>query len=382
MAEKDYYKLLGVEKSATKEEIKKAFKKLAMKYHPDRAPDDKKKEYEEKFKEINEAVSILGDDKKRQQYDQFGSAAFSGGMGGAGSTSGFEGFDFSDIMSQFRSGAFGDFDDVFDQIFGSNSGRSRGGRRGARAPRGADLVYETEITLQEAAKGTKQEVELNKLEHCPRCAGRGATKFESCHHCQGSGYMKRTTRTPFGLFQQTGPCPYCHGRGELPQNSCSECGGEGVLRRKKKLEISIPAGVEESMRLRLSGEGEVGDNNGPAGDLYVIVHIKEDEYFQREGQDLHLTIPISFTQAVLGDEIDVPTITGKATLKIPSGTASETTFKMRGKGLPSLRGEEQGDQLVKVKIEVPKKLNKHQLELIKELKEEKPSKSFLERIFG
>jgi len=194
--------------------------------------------------------------------------------------------------------------------------------------------------------------------------------------------MKRTTRTPFGLFQQTGPCPYCHGRGELPQNSCSECGGEGVLRRKKKLEISIPAGVEESMRLRLSGEGEVGDNNGPAGDLYVIVHIKEDEYFQREGQDLHLTIPISFTQAVLGDEIDVPTITGKATLKIPSGTASETTFKMRGKGLPSLRGEEQGDQLVKVKIEVPKKLNKHQLELIKELKEEKPSKSFLERIFG
>jgi len=371
MADKDYYKLLGVEKGVAKEEIKKAFKKLALKYHPDRAPEEKKKEYEEKFKEINEAVSVLGDDKKRQQYDQFGSSAFQGGEG-----SGFQGFDFSDIMSQFRSGSFGDFDDIFDHLF------SGGGRRSSRASRGSDLAYETEITLEEAAKGTKQEINLNKLEHCPECEGHGATKFERCHHCQGSGYMKRTQRTPFGLFQQTGPCPYCHGQGELPQDSCSNCAGEGVVRKKKKIEVSIPAGVDNGMRLRVKGEGEIGPNNGPSGDLYVIIHVKEHNYFQREGQDLTITIPISFTQAALGDEIEVPIIDGKASLKIPAGTQSETVFRMRNKGLPFLQHSGSGDQLVKVKITVSTKLTKQQQELIKQLHEEKPSKSFLERIFG
>ena len=371
MADKDYYKLLGVEKGATKEEIKKAFKKLALKYHPDRAPEEKKKEYEEKFKEINEAVSILGDDKKRQQYDQFGSSAFQGG-----NSSGFQGFDFSDIMSQFRSGSFGDFDDIFDHLF------SGSGRRHSRASRGNDLAYETEITLEEAAKGTTQEIQLNKLEHCPECKGHGAKKFENCHHCQGSGYMKRTQRTPFGLFQQTGPCPYCHGKGELPQDSCSNCSGEGIVRKRKKIEVSIPAGVDNGMRLRVKGEGEVSPNNGPNGDLYVIIHVKEHDYFQREGQDLHLTVPISFTQAALGDEIEVPIIDGKASLKIPAGTQSETVFRMRGKGLPYLQHSDSGDQLVKVKITVPTKLTKHQQELIKQLHEEKPSKSFLEKIFG
>lgn len=371
MADKDYYKTLGIEKKATKEEIKKAFKKLALKYHPDRAPEDKKKEYEEKFKEINEAVSVLGDDKKRQQYDQFGSTAFSGGAGGAG----FEGFDFSDIMSQFRSGMFGDFDDIFDSLFGGSS------RRGSRARGGADLVYETEITLAEAAKGTKQTIKLNKLEHCPECQGRGATSFNHCPHCGGSGYMKRTQRTAFGLFQQTGPCPYCHGQGELPEDSCSHCAGEGLVRRRKEIEVRIPAGVESGMRLRVAGEGEVGESGGSNGDLYVIVHVKEHPYFQRENDDLHLTVPLSFTQAVLGDEIEIPTIEGKAKLKIPPGTASETVFRMRGKGLPSLRGE-QGDQLVKVRIEVPQKISKRERELILQLKEEKPSKSFFKKIFG
>lgn len=364
MAEKDYYKLLGVNKNADKEEIKKAFKKLALKYHPDRAPEDKKKEYEEKFKEINEAVSVLGNDKKRQQYDQFGSSSFSGGSSGA---EGFQGYDFSDIMSQFRSGMFGDFDDVFDSIFGG-SGRSR---RGARARRGSDLVYETEITLGDAAKGTKQLIQLNKLEHCPECRGRGAENFENCHHCQGSGYMKKTHRTPFGLFQQTGPCPYCNGIGELPQDSCSHCNGEGLVRERKKIEIKIPAGVEEGMRLRVAGEGEVGENNGPNGDLYVIIHIKEHEYFERRGNDLHLTIPISYTQAVLGDEIEVPTIDGKARLVIPMGTDSETIFRMRGKGISYLNHSGAGDQMVKVQIKVPKKINKRQKELINQLDEEK-----------
>src|SRR3989344_4157729 len=372
MANKDYYQVLGVQKNATKEEVKKAFKKLAMQYHPDRAPDDKKQEYEEKFKEINEAASILADDKKRQQYDQFGSAAFSGASG-AGSQ---QGFDFSDVMSQFRSGMFGDFDDVFDHLFGGGSG-GRG-----RARRGADLLYETEITLEEAYSGASKAISLNKLERCQECQGKGAHKFESCHHCKGSGYMKRTQRTPFGLFQQTGPCPYCHGKGELPQDSCDNCGGEGVVRRKKELEVSIPAGIEDEMRLRIPGEGEIGENNGPAGDLYLQIRIGSHRLFQRKGKDLHLTVPISFSQAVLGDEIEVPTIDGKAKLTVPAGTQSETILRMRGKGMPELHGSEKGDQMVSIHVLIPTKLNKKQKELISELHEEKPQPGFFKKFFS
>ena len=366
MTNKDYYNLLGVEKGFTKEEIKKAYKKLAMKYHPDRAPEDKKKEYEEKFKEISEAASVLGDDKKRQQYDQFGSSSFQGGAG-------HQGFDFSDM---FRSGFGGGFDDVIDQIFGGRS------KKGARARRGADLAYETEISLEEVSKNTKKTIELNKLERCNECEGKGATKFDSCHHCGGSGFVKMTQRTPFGLFQQTGACPYCHGKGELPQDSCPECSGEGLVRKRKKIEVTIPAGVENGMRLRVAGEGQVGENNGPSGDLYVIIYVTEHQFFKREENDLHITIPISFTQAVLGDEVEVPTIDGKADLKIPEGTASETILRMRGKGLPSVHDRSHGDQMVKVKIEVPKKLTKKQKELIKQLKEEKPIKGLFKKIFG
>ncbi len=366
---KDYYQILGVSKNATKEEIKKAFKKLALQYHPDRAPDDKKSEYEEKFKEINEAVSVLGDDKKRQQYDQFGDAAFSGG--GAGFQ---QGFDYSDIMSQFRSGMFGDFDDIFDHLFGGGKGR-------ARARRGADLLYEAEITLEEAYSGASKTISLNKLERCPECKGKGAHEFESCHHCQSSGYIKRTQRTPFGLFQQTGPCPYCHGKGELPQDSCENCGGEGLVRRKKELEVSIPAGIEDGMRLRVPNEGEIGEYNGPAGDLYLQVLINPHKIFQRKGKDLHLTVPVSFSQAVLGDEIEVPTIDGKAKLTIPAGTQTETVLRMRGKGMPSLHGSEKGDQLVIVHVIIPTKLSKKQKELIKELDEEKPQSGFFKKIF-
>ncbi len=370
MVNKDYYKTLGVEHSATKEEIKKAYKKLALKYHPDRAPEDKKVEYEEKFKEINEAVSVLADDKKRQQYDQYGSNAFNG-QAGAGEA----GFDYSDVMSQFRSGMFGDFEDIFDQLFGG------GGKRGSRAQRGSDLLYETEITLEEVSKGCEKTLDLNKLEHCESCQGRGAKKFEQCHHCHGSGYLKRTQRTPFGLFQQTGPCPNCHGRGEIAQEKCSSCDGEGVVRKRKQLTVSIPAGVEDGMRLRLRSEGEVGVNGGPAGDLFVQVTIKEHKVFSRKESDLHFTIPISFTQAALGDEIEVPTIDGKAKLKIPQGIQSETILRMEGVGLPILNSHDRGDQMVKVRIEVPKKLTKKQIELIKQLGEEKPSKSFFEKIF-
>ena len=373
---KNYYSVLGVDKTAAKEEIRKAYKKLALKYHPDRAPADKKKEYEEKFKEINEAASALGDEKKRQQYDQFGSADFQGGSQGSHQGS-QQGFDYSDIMSQFRSGAFGDFGDVFDQIFGG-SGR----RNSSRARKGSDLLYETEISLEDAAKGASKTIPLNKLEYCSECQGKGAHKFESCHHCHGSGYVKQTQRTPFGIFQQTGPCPYCHGKGELSQDSCSTCGGDGLVRKRKEIEVTIPAGIQSGMRLRVTREGEVGENGGPSGDLYVQVSVSEHQYFKRKGDDLQITIPISYSQAVLGDLIEVPIIGGTAELKIPAGTDSETIFRMKDKGMPHVQSSGRGDQMVKVKIEVPKKMSKKQKDLISQLNEEKPIKSFLKKIFG
>jgi len=371
MAHKDYYRLLGVSKQATKEEIKKAYKKLALKYHPDRAPEDQKKEHEEKFKEINEAASVLGDDRKRQQYDQFGSSAFQGSGAGA-----HPGFDFSDLMSQFRSGAFGDFEDIFDQLFSGGQARS------PRARRGTDLLYGLELSLEQVATGANETIRLNKLENCEACQGKGAKDFARCHHCSGTGYLKRVERTVFGIFQQTGPCPYCHGRGELPQNSCSTCGGEGLVRRKKELTVKIPSGVEHGLKLRVAGEGEAGERGGPNGDLYVEIHIKEHSVFTREGDDIHLTIPISYTQAVLGDEIEIPTITGAAKLKIPPGTQPETLLRMRNQGLPMMNSQHRGDQLVKVRIEVPSKLSRKQVELVKQLQEEKPIRNFLKRMLG
>ncbi|NQV91609.1 molecular chaperone DnaJ, partial [Candidatus Woesearchaeota archaeon] len=310
---------------------------------------------------------------KRQQYDQFGTNSFQG-SGGSG---GHQGYDFSDIMSQFRGGNFGDFGDAFDQLFGG-SGR----QRGTRARRGSDLAYELTITLEDVAKGKKETLRFNKVEHCDTCKGKGATTFDTCNHCHGSGYVKQTQRTPFGIFQQNGPCPYCHGKGQLPQESCKKCGGDGLLRKEKELEVTIPEGVEDGMRLRVSGEGEVGPNGGPPGDLYVIIHVKPHKFFKRDAGDLHITLPISFSQAVLGDDVEVPTINGNAILKLPAGTASETILRMKDQGLPFVQHGGKGDQMVKVKIEVPTKLTKKQKDLIKELKEEKPQKSFLEKIFG
>lgn len=371
MVGKDYYKILGVEKSATKDEIKKAYKKAALKHHPDRAPKGKEKEYEETFKTINEAAAVLNDEKKRQQYDQFGSSAFSGGQG-YGNAGGFQGFDFSDMMSQFN---FGDGDNMFDQIFG-------GGRRRSRTRRGSDLLYELEITLEEVANGIKKTISVNKLEHCSDCKGKGGKDFQSCSHCNGSGQLKRTQRTPFGIFQQTGACHYCSGEGQTANKTCTTCSGEGLERKKRKIEVSVPSGVETGMRLRLAGEGEAGIKGGPSGDLFVQMDVKEHKLFERKGNDLNITLPISFTQAVLGDEIEVPTIIGKAELKIPAGTDSETIFRMKNQGLPSINRVGKGNQMVKVQIEVPKKLNKKQKELLKEFGEDKASKSFLKKIFG
>ncbi len=370
MATKDYYKLLGIEKGATKEQIKKAYKKKALKFHPDRAPEDKKKEYEEKFKEINEAASVLGDDKKRSQYDQFGTTNFNAG-------SGHPGFDQSDFMSQFRSGNFGDFGDIFDSLFG---GGGRG--RGTRPQRGDNLLYETQITLKEAAKGVEQTITLNKLESCSDCSGKGAKTFDQCTTCSGQGTFKQTQRTPFGIFQQTRPCHTCSGQGEVARDTCGTCHGEGAVRKRKKIDVTIPAGIENGMRLRLRGEGEIGVNRGPSGDLFVEVHVQAHKFFEREGNNLNITVPISFTQATLGDEIEVPTIDGKVDLRIPPGTDSETIFRMKGSGMPSIHGRGKGDQMVKVQIQVPKKLKKKQKELLKNLGEDKPSVGFLKKIFG
>jgi molecular chaperone DnaJ len=366
---KDYYKILGVEKNATKEEIKKAYKKLAMKFHPDRIEESKKKEYEEKFKEINEAAAVLSDEKKRQQYDQFGDADSFRQSGG------FSGFDFSDMMSKFNFGSFGGgFEDIFDQIFG-------GGKRSSRR-RGNDLQYEVELSLEEAFNGTKKTLNLNKLETCEACAGRGGENFQRCSHCSGSGYVKKVSRTPFGFFQQTHPCHYCKGEGEVPNTTCKACHGEGLVRKKKDIQVTIPAGVDTGSRLRVPGEGEAGEQGGSSGDLYVFLNVMKHDLFNRKDNDVHLNVPISFTQACLGDEIEVPTLDGKSKLKIPAGTESETVFRMRDKGMPFLNHPGAGDQMVKVNIQVPKKLTKKQKDLIMQLKEEKPAKSLFKKFFG
>ena len=368
MANNDYYKTLGVEKSATKKEIKKAFKKLAMKFHPDRAPEEKKKEYEEKFKTISEAASVLGDEKKRAQYDQFGSG---------GGSHGHQGFDFSDIMSQFRFGNFGRNDDVFDSLFGG--GRRR---RGRQVYKGSDLLYDLDITLEQVHSGFSTEVALNKLEHCSDCHGKGGKNITTCEDCSGSGYIKVTRRTPFGVFQQQAPCNSCHGEGEKAKEVCKDCDGEGLIRDRSKIDVKIPAGVQDGMRLRVPGKGEAGRNAGPHGDLYVRIHVKEHKFFERRDDDLYITIPISFYTATLGGEIEVPTIAGEATLKIPKGTDSETIFRMKEKGIPHVQRAGVGDQMVKIKISIPKKLSKKQKKALEDFGDTKPQKGFLERFFG
>ncbi|MCK4589475.1 MAG: molecular chaperone DnaJ [Nanoarchaeota archaeon] len=364
---KEYYKILGVSKEASKEEIKKAYKRLAKKYHPDI---NKEPDAEAKFKEINEAVSVLADDNKRQRYDQFGTTDFGAGQG-------FGGAGFSDFMRGFDFGSF-DFDNIFDMFFGG------GRRRRSRASQGADLQYDLEISLEEAAFGVEKKIPLNKLDICKDCAGQGGD-LETCTGCGGHGFVRKTARTPFGMFQTQTACPKCRGSGSSLKKKCSKCDGEGRIRVKKTITVTIPPGVDSGNRLRVRGEGIAGENGGGTGDLFVVIYVRPDNVFKRDGDDLYLEVPISFTQAALGDEIEVPTLEGRAKLRIPAGTASHTLFKMKGKGIVDLEGYGRGDQMVRVEIQVPTKLNKKQKTLIKEmekLEKEKPSKSFLNKIFG
>lgn len=362
---KDYYKILGVGKNASKDDIKKAYKTLAKKYHPDL---NKEAGSEEKFKELNEAVSVLADDQRKHQYDQFGSDAFK--QGGQQDFSGFGDF-----------GADFDFNDIFETFFG----RSNGGGR-ARA-RGEDLQFEIEITLEEAAFGVKKTFELKKNESCQACGGKGGSGEERCADCRGSGMYVEQRRTPFGIFQTQVTCRACQGQGHVFRNICTTCQGAGVAKRKKKLEIEVPAGIEDGNQMRINGEGEASRKGGIPGNLYVRISIIPHEFFKRSHDDIMLDVPISFSQAVFGDEVNVPTLDGVAKLTIPSGTQTGTVFKMRGKGIKNIRGSGVGDEYVKVFVQIPTKISRKQEELLQEFTKEggekvaKPQKSFFKGLF-
>ncbi len=354
--ERDYYEVLGVQKGASDDEIKKAFKKQARKYHPDLHPDDK--ECEEKFKELNKAYDVLSDSEKRQRYDQFGHAGVDPNYGGGGNpfTGGFGGgFGFDDLG------------DLFGSFFG---GGGRSARRNANAPRrGQDITANANISFMEACEGKKHEIKLNRMEKCPDCNGTGSADGSAkatCPDCGGAGAVKVSQRTPFGMISSSKTCSKCNGSGTVNTNPCKKCGGTARVRVQKNISVDIPAGIDDGQVLRVGGQGDSGLNGGPSGDLNVMISVRPHPIFERQGSDIHCEIPITYTQAVLGDEITVPTIDGHVKYDIAEGTQTGTVFRLRGKGVKKLRRTDRGDQYVKVYIEVPKNLTKKQKELLKD----------------
>ncbi len=347
---KDYYKIIGVSRNATQDEIKKAFRQLALKYHPDRNQGDK--EAEEKFKEINEAYTCLGDAEKRAHYDRYGTsegfgAGAGAGFGGFGAGAGFGGF--TDI-----------FEDIFDDFFGTF-----GGFKKAKPTKGADLRYNLNITLEEAAFGAEETIKIPRWQTCDVCNGIGAepgTSPATCPNCKGAGHI----RFQQGFFSVSKTCGKCHGTGRIITNPCKSCKGNGKVRVQREISVKIPAGVDNGSRLRLSGEGDFGSYGGPPGDLYVVVNVDEHSFFKRDGMDIFCQVPLSFPKAVFGGEIEVPTLNGPAKLKIPAGTQSGKAFHLKGKGMPRLGSHQRGDQIVSVYIDVPKKLTPRQREILEE----------------
>ena len=362
LAEKrDYYEVLGVQKGASEDEIKKAYRSLAKKYHPDLNPDNK--EAEEKFKEVNEAYEVLSDPSKKERYDQFGHAGVDPSYQGGGFNGGFSGGGFT--------GGFG-MEDIFDSIFG---GGVFGGGRASNpnaARRGQDIQQNITISFMEACNGVNTDINVEKLEKCEECGGNGCAKGtqpDTCPECHGTGQVRVQQRTPFGVISSAKTCSRCNGRGKVINNPCSKCGGYGRTRVNKKLNVSIPAGINDGQTIRLSGQGSNGVNGGPSGDVLLTVSVRPDPLFVRDEYDIHVDIPITFAQAALGDEIVVPTIDGKVKYTVPEGTQTGTVFRLKGKGVKRLNSSSRGDQYVRVYVEVPSKLTKKQKDALRAFEE-------------
>lgn len=349
MSKRDYYEVLGLSKGASKDEIKKAYRKLSKKYHPDI---NKEANASEKFKEISEAYETLSDDQKRANYDQFGHSDPTQGFGGGG----------------FNASGFGGFEDIFNTFFGGGSRR-----RDPNAPRqGADLQYTMGLSFEEAVFGKETDIEIPREENCDTCKGTGAkpgSKIETCSHCHGSGQLNIEQDTPFGKIVNRRVCHHCDGTGKFIKEKCRTCAGAGKVKKRRKIHVKIPAGIDDGQQMRVSGQGEPGINGGPPGDLFVVFHVREHEFFERDGDDIYCEMPITFVQAALGDEIEVPTLHGKVKLKIPAGTQTNTKFRLKGKGVPNVRGYGVGDQHLHVKIITPTKLTEKQKQLLREFAE-------------
>ncbi len=362
---RDYYEVLGIEKGASEEEIKKAYRKKARECHPDLHPDDPS--YVEKFQEVNEANEILSDPEKRARYDQFGHAGIdpNSGMGG------MDGF-----------GGFTDMGDILENIFGG-FGFGGSAKRSSNAPkRGTDIQESLVISFMESCNGVKKDIKINRLSVCDSCKGSGAsagTSAEICPDCQGRGSVKTTQRTPFGAISSTKACPHCNGKGKIITNPCAKCRGVGRVRVQKTVSVDIPAGIDDGQTIRLGGQGDCGVNNGPNGDLLIVISVKSHPLFKREGFDIHCDIPVTYMEAVLGAEITVPTIDGDVKYNISEGTETGTVFRLKGKGVKKLHRTERGNQYVKVYVEVPKNLNKRQKDLLRQFESSLSEKNYAKR---
>ena len=356
---RDYYEVLGVDRNATLDDIKKSYRKLARQFHPDVNPGNK--EAVEQFKEINEAYQVLSDSEKRATYDRFGHAAFDSraqaGYGGGGFGQDFDPF-----------GDFGSFGDIFDMFFGTSTG-SRRRDSASRPTKGTDIVIDVTLEFEEAAFGVEKEVEFQRVEVCKECQGLGGKKKTSCPHCRGTGEIKHTQTSIFGSIVTARPCSYCRGKGYIPEDTCPECHGSGKIKATRTLKIKFPPGVDSGYRLRVSSEGESGENGGPAGDLYISITVKSHKILERKGKNLYYELGVNYTQLVLGDEVEVPTLQGSEKIRIPAGTEADTLLKLKGKGLIDPGNGSRGDQIIKLKLHIPRRFSVEYRKLLEQLSE-------------